>query len=148
MVKAGAISNDANHISGPSRTGEELSMAINKALAQAKTDVDFISAHGTATPYNDEMEAKAFCLSGLQEVPLNSMKGNFGHTLGAAGLIESIMCIESLRQDIILPSLGYAEHGVSQPIKVNRQAVEKPLNACLKTASGFGGCNAAVVFGK
>ncbi|MCB0518421.1 MAG: beta-ketoacyl synthase [Lewinellaceae bacterium] len=147
-VKGGTTTNDANHISGPSRTGEELAQAIARAMKQAGTPVDFISAHGTATPYNDEMEAKAFYLSGLQEVPLNSMKGYFGHTLGAAGLIESVMSVESLRENAILPSLGYDTHGVSQPVNVNRQTVRRPLQACLKTASGFGGCNAAVVFGK
>jgi 3-oxoacyl-[acyl-carrier-protein] synthase-1 len=146
-VVAGSTSNDANHISGPSRSGEELSQAINQVLAGAKS-VGFISAHGTATAYNDEMEAKAFALSGLENVPLNSMKGNFGHTLGAAGLVESIICIESLRQDTIIPSLGYEEHGVSQPVKVNKHIVKKHLTNCLKTASGFGGCNAAVVFEK
>jgi 3-oxoacyl-[acyl-carrier-protein] synthase-1 len=84
-VLGGALSNDANHISGPSRTGAELSEAINRALDQSglrAADVDFISAHGTATLYNDEMEAKAFDLAGLGAVPLNSLKGNFGHTPG------------------------------------------------------------------
>ena len=97
-VTGGSVSNDANHISGPSRTGEELNLAINKALNAAElnaTDIDFISAHGTATIYNDEMEAKAITLAGLQSFPVNSLKGYYGHTLGAAGLIESIISIQS-----------------------------------------------------
>ncbi|MBK7572671.1 MAG: hypothetical protein IPI10_13985 [Bacteroidetes bacterium] len=95
------MSNDSNHISGPSRTGEELSWAINKAMENASvtcTSLGFISAHGTATVFNDEMEAKAFSLSGLSGVPVNSLKSYFGHTLGAAGLVESIVCIHSMKK--------------------------------------------------
>lgn len=150
-VLGGALSNDANHISGPSRTGAELSEAINRALDQSglrAADVDFISAHGTATLYNDEMEAKAFDLAGLGAVPLNSLKGNFGHTLGAAGLIESVLSIQSLRENTVLPTRGFETLGVSRPVKVCAEALIKPLKICLKTASGFGGCNGAVVFGK
>ena len=79
-VSGGATSNDANHISGPSRTGEELCLAINKAIEQSEIrvrQIDFISAHGTATPFNDEMEAKAFHLAGLEKTPVNSLKGFF-----------------------------------------------------------------------
>ena len=85
--------NDANHISGPSRTGEGLFRSIKSALKQAQlssTEIDYISAHGTATNYNDEMEAIAFNRHNLSTVPLNSLKGYFGHTLGASGLLETI----------------------------------------------------------
>lgn len=151
QVLGGAVSNDANHISAPSRTGEELSQAINKTLAMAgftAADIDFISAHGTATSYNDEMEAKAITLSGLNETPANSLKGYYGHTLGAAGLIESIISIASLKENMIIPTLGFETMGVTNPINVCTTLTEMPLNTCLKTASGFGGCNAAVVFSK
>lgn len=150
-VKGGATSNDANHISAPSRTGEELSQAINASLKQAglpASDIDFISAHGTATVYNDEMEAKAITLSGLQTVPLNSMKGFYGHTLGAAGLIESIISIQSLKENVIIPTPGFKHIGVSTPVNVCRELISTPLKNCLKTASGFGGCNGAVIFSK
>ena len=106
-VLGGSVSNDANHISGPSRTGEELAFAINNALKDAgkqAADIDFISAHGTATVFNDEMEANAITIAGLQHVPLNSLKGNYGHTLGAAGLIESIIAKQSLKQGVVLPT--------------------------------------------
>lgn len=150
-VLGGAISNDANHISAPSRTGEELAKAINKTFhqAQLKPDkIDFVAAHGTATVYNDEMEAKAITIAGLQSVPVNSLKGYFGHTLGAAGLIESIVAIQSLRENLVIPTLGFNEIGVSTPINVNTSMLSGDFNNCLKTASGFGGCNAAVAFGK
>jgi 3-oxoacyl-[acyl-carrier-protein] synthase-1 len=150
-VMGGAVSNDANHISAPSRTGEELSMAIKKTLAEANIEpdaVNFISAHGTATVYNDEMEAKAITLAGLQNVPINSLKGYYGHTLGAAGLIESIISIQSLKENIVIPILGFDELGVSTPINVCKELFLGDYKNCLKTASGFGGCNAAVLFSK
>jgi 3-oxoacyl-[acyl-carrier-protein] synthase-1 len=148
---SGSISNDANHISGPSRTGDELYQAIAIAMRGAglhAEDIDFISAHGTATVYNDEMEAKAIASAKLESSPVNSLKGYYGHTLGAAGLIESIISVQSLRGNIILPTKGFAEHGVSTPITVCNSIIQKPLNNFLKTASGFGGCNAALIFSK
>lgn len=150
-VLGGSVSNDANHISGPSRTGEELAGAINNALKDAgrqTADIDFISAHGTATAYNDEMEANAITLAGLQKVPLNSLKPYYGHTLGAAGLIECIISIQSLQNGMVLPTPGYHNNGVTNAVNVC--AVLLKLNACnfVKTASGFGGCNAAVIFGR
>lgn len=150
-IGGGATSNDANHISGPSRTGEELFIAIKKALKQAnlaESDIDFISAHGTATLYNDEMEAKAITLAGMQSVPVNSLKGFYGHTLGAAGIIESIVCIHSLKENIIYPTLGYETHGVPVPLNIANTLHTAPLKNILKTASGFGGCNAALIIQK
>ncbi|WP_214070907.1 beta-ketoacyl synthase N-terminal-like domain-containing protein [Mucilaginibacter sp. dw_454] len=150
-VLGGAVSNDANHISAPSRTGEELSEAIDRTLSMAglkPEDIDLISAHGTATSYNDEMEAKAIALAGLETVPTNSLKGYYGHTLGAAGLIESIISIQSIKQNIILPTLGFETLGVSNPINICTTLTTKRMKTCLKTASGFGGCNAVVLFSK
>jgi 3-oxoacyl-[acyl-carrier-protein] synthase-1 len=150
-VMGGASSNDANHISAPSRTGEELAQAINASLKQtglSSADIDFISAHGTATIYNDEMEAKAITLTGLQSTPLNSLKGFYGHTLGAAGLIESIISIHSLKENVILPTPGFKQIGVPTPVNVCTELTYKPLKNILKTASGFGGCNGAVIFSK
>jgi 3-oxoacyl-[acyl-carrier-protein] synthase-1 len=150
-ILGGGVSNDANHISGPSRSGNELALAINAALSQAslsQTDIDFVSAHGTATLYNDEMEAKAFNLVGMQEVPLNSLKGYFGHTLGAAGVVETIMCGQSLLHDELIATKGFESSGVTQPINVIAATDNRPLKTCLKTASGFGGCNAALIIQK
>ncbi len=148
-VVSGAVSNDANHISGPSRTGEGLQIAVNKTLKSSKVDKpDFISAHGTATPYNDEMESQAFDGCGLSDVPVHSLKGFFGHTLGAAGLIESAMAIESMRSSQLIKSLGFEQMGVSKPMNIIEKNEQVELNTCLKTASGFGGCNAAILFEK
>ena len=150
-VAGGGTSNDANHISGPSRTGAELYQVIKTTIDAAQLtahDVDFISAHGTATIYNDEMEARAIALAQMLSVPVNSLKGYFGHTLGAAGIIESIVTVQSMRDNVIIPSKGFEQIGVSQPINVCNILQEATLNHCLKTASGFGGCNGAILFSK
>lgn len=151
QLKGGATSNDANHISGPSKTGDELSIAINKALSEANisaNEIGFISAHGTATLFNDEMEAKAFHTSKLFDVPINSLKGYFGHTLGAAGLVESVISILSLEKNVLVPTLGFTALGVPVTANICTETIHKPMKSFLKTASGFGGCNGALVFAK
>jgi 3-oxoacyl-[acyl-carrier-protein] synthase I len=151
QICGGSVSNDANHISGPSRTGEELFQAIDAAIKEATIDkkvVDMISAHGTATVYNDEMESKAITLAGLEAVPLNSLKGFFGHTLGAAGLIESVVSVHSLMNNVMIGTPGFKEPGTTKPVNVNSGLRYGDYNCCLKTASGFGGCNAAIVLQK
>lgn len=150
VLGSGAI-NDANHISGPSRTGEGLYLSILSALKEAaisKEEIDFISAHGTATIFNDEMEAIALNRLDLQKVPMNSMKGYYGHTLGASGLLETVLSIESAKHNQLIVSLGYENNGVSQEINVIRKSEEKQINHFLKTASGFGGSNTAILFKK
>ena len=144
----GFSTNDANHISGPSRTGEGLFTAINRLLKKTPGPIDYISAHGTATSYNDEMESIAITRAGLQSVPVNSFKGYWGHTLGAAGVIESIMCTYSIRNSVLFNTLGYQEIGVTNPVLIVDNLTRKEINNCLKIASGFGGCNAALLFHK
>ena len=141
VVVGEASCNDANHISGPSRTGEGLYRSVKSALKQSKSTaskIDYISAHGTATPFNDEMEAIAFDRLGMNEIPLNSLKGYFGHTLGASGLVETTL----------FASYGFKELGVSKAINVIQENTAKELRTFLKTASGFGGCNTAILFQK
>jgi 3-oxoacyl-[acyl-carrier-protein] synthase I len=148
---SGSTSNDANHISGPSRTGEELSFAIDRALREAKVDaaqIDMVSAHGTATLYNDEMESKAFNIAGVAKAPVHSFKGYIGHTLGAAGVVESAMIIESIRRQQLIPSAGFTQLGVSQSLNIIEQMASANLRYVLKTASGFGGCNATAIWGE
>ena len=143
--------NDANHISGPSRTGEGLFRSIQNALKEAKIEankLDYISAHGTATPFNDEMEAIALNRLGLQNVPVNSLKGFYGHTLGASGLLETVISIESVNRNMLFESKGFDEIGVSETINIIEKNEETNVEYFLKTASGFGGCNTAVVFEK
>ena len=143
--------NDANHISGPSRTGEGLYRSVLSTLKEAKIapeSIDYISAHGTATIYNDEMESIAFNRLGLSNTPMNSLKGYFGHTLGASGLLETIIGMHSLYNNTLYVSKGFEELGVSNPLRIIKQTEEKNLNVFLKTASGFGGSNTAALFKK
>ena len=148
IYENGAICNDANHISAPSRTGEGLFNAIDKVLKNTnKEDISFINAHGTATPYNDEMESVAITRCGLENVPVNSLKGYFGHTLGAAGVLETIISAYALQENIILKSYGFEELGVS-PININTEIATSSKPVCLKLISGFGGGNAVVVLRK
>jgi len=148
-IKAAASFNDANHISGPSRTGEGLYRSIREAMQLAgEPMLDFISAHGTATVYNDEMEAIALHRAGLSDTPLHSLKAYYGHTLGASGLLETILGIHSLRANRLIPSLGFQHTGTSKPLNLITQPTERPLGTFLKTASGFGGCNIAMIFEK
>lgn len=148
ILSGGAISNDANHISGPSRTGDGLALAIRQAMDEASVapeDISFINAHGTATVYNDEMESKAIHLVGLSSVPVNSLKPYFGHTLGASGIIETILCMEQLKTGVVYGTLGFGTLGVPMPMVVSDLHRPMPMKHCIKTASGFGGCNAALV---
>ncbi|KAA0992560.1 beta-ketoacyl-[acyl-carrier-protein] synthase family protein [Dyadobacter aurulentus] len=144
----GASANDANHISGPSRTGEGLVRSVKKTLSANGVDpseIDFVCAHGTATVYNDEMESIAFDRLGIGNIPLSSLKGYFGHTLGAAGLIETATSMQMMRNSELVKSLGYRSKGTTKPLNIITKNEKKRLSTVLKTASGFGGGNAALL---
>ena len=158
-IDGGAVSDDANHISGPSRTGDGLFFAMRNAMKEAGVNaagIDLLQMHGTATAYNDEMESKAACLAGVQDVPLQSLKPYFGHTMGASGVIETIIAAAEIQEGIIAGTKGYEKSGVSVPLNVSTSnrlitrnlVMSSPagkINHCLKTASGFGGTNASVL---
>ncbi len=146
-IGKGFSSNDANHISGPSRTGEGLVTAIEKTI-EPDTAIDYISAHGTATPYNDEMECIALNRTLLNHIPVNSLKGFWGHTLGAAGLIEIAAALYSMEKNVLFKTLGYDVHGTTQPLAVIDRNMKCNVNTVLKLASGFGGSNAALVISR
>ena len=149
ILECGTICNDANHISGPSRTGEGLFNAITKSMQHCdRDDLSFINAHGTATPFNDDMESVAIKRSRLDDVPTNSLKAYFGHTLGAAGIVETIISSYALQDNLILASLGFDRLGVVEPIHINTATTLSTGNRFLKLISGFGGCNAAAIFRK
>jgi len=151
VILGGSISNDANHISGPSRTGDGLALAMDRALQESgilREDLSFVNMHGTATLFNDEMESKAMALCGLQDVPVNGLKGYIGHTLGGAGVVEVILCAKQLKEDLLLGTHGYQECGCPVPLSLTANNQKLVMSSCLKTASGFGGCNAAIVLAK
>jgi len=147
------ISNDANHITAPSRTGDGLRNAVGSALVRAGMecyDVHYVNGHGTGTVYNDAMEARALCdaLAGCP-VPVSSMKGYFGHTLGAAGVIEAAICLTALRERTVPASLGLSTPGVGRPLRVARSPLALgEMENVLSVKSGFGGVNAAVILSR
>jgi 3-oxoacyl-[acyl-carrier-protein] synthase-1 len=143
----GAIRNDANHISAPSRTGE----GSFRALKDISQDINikkiaFINAHGTATPYNDAMEVTAIVWGGLENVPVNSLKAFFGHTLGAAGVLESIISIKALEENVVLKSMNFDEQDFENQINISKENHFSDKKYFIKMLSGFGGCNAALLF--
>ena len=117
---------------------------MNEAGVKSE-DIGFVNTHGTATRYNDEMESKAIAWADLCDKPLNSLKGYIGHTLGASGVVETIICVEELKLGYIFGTKGFNESDTPHQLTIspNIQSFEK--RCCVKTASGFGGCNAAIV---
>ena len=140
----GSICNDANHISGPSRTAEG-SMRVLQQIVSETDNLALINAHGTSTLYNDEMESIAVERAGLIDIPVNSLKSIFGHTMGAAGILETLITIQALRNNIILPTRNFQQLGVSRNIKVSNQQTKTDKKQFIKLMSGFGGCNAAML---
>ena len=142
----GTIRNDAHHISNPSNKGEGAYHAMMPLLQQIHQDeLALVNAHGTATMFMDQMEAVALHRAGLSETPVNSYKGYFGHTLGAAGVLETILTIQALNDQSILGTRGFQELGVSVPIQVSAEAKHTDKKTFLKLISGFGGTNAALL---
>ena len=142
-IDKGAICNDAYHISAPHPKGLGAGMALRK-MKDADNPISVIGVHGTATMYNDQMESKAIEMAELQDVPLSALKGYFGHTMGAAGVLETIITMRALEDGVILPSKGYETCGVSGKVKMSDKSVMVHGNTFVKMLSGFGGCNGAV----
>ncbi len=146
---AGAIHNDANHISGPSRTGEGAFRVIRDILKEISTDeIAFINTHGTSTAYNDEMESIALHRAQLDDVPVTGLKGNYGHTLGAAGIIETILSMKAVDNKLVLPTKGFENSGTSYPVNVSAETRTTDKTAFIKILSGFGGSNAGIAYRK
>jgi 3-oxoacyl-[acyl-carrier-protein] synthase II len=146
------ITNDATHITAPAKSGRGLVQAVNQALVSAKRkpeEITAVSAHGTGTVYNDLMELNAFRqVFGERKVPMYSIKGAIGHTLGAAGGIEIILGFKTLSERMVPPTVGFLnpEKGAEDQISAEPQAVSGDY--LLTTNSGFGGVNAALVLGR
>lgn len=146
-------SNDANHITGPSRDGEGLLRAMAQALSRARISpegIDYVHLHGTGTPFNDAMEAVA--LARLFEgptPPASGTKAQTGHTLGAAGVLESLVAVEALRRETAPGNVGLAEPDVDAQVTLPRAPTRLGrARVALKVAAGFGGINAAAVFSR
>lgn len=147
QIKQGVVRNDAYHISAPSKQAEGQYECLHQLLANADASaIDFINLHGTATLFNDQMESVAIERAGLSAIPVNAYKGFYGHTLGAAGVLETVLSIHAAELGVILPTRGFAEIGVSGKVDVSNQERTCSGRCFIKTLSGFGGCNAAVLF--
>jgi 3-oxoacyl-[acyl-carrier-protein] synthase II len=147
-----AAANDAMHITAPARDGRGLRQAVLKALDIAGRNVDEIAvicAHGTGTVYNDLMELYAFSrIFGKRRLPIFSIKGSIGHTLGAAGGIEVAVGLRTLSEQTAPPTVGFSnpERGAEKKVSMEPQAFSG--DCLLTTNSGFGGINAALILGK
>lgn len=153
----GFIRNDAFHISTPSKTADGLYLSLQRTLESftkeisstckqidMKEHLSFINTHGTATLFNDQMESVAIGRAGLSELPANAYKSFWGHTMGAAGILETIISMKAIDDDTILGTRGFSELGVSG--KMNICAENRPTDkkGFIKMLSGFGGCNATI----
>ena len=153
----GFIRNDAFHISTPSKTADGLYLSLQRTLKSFTKEISstceqidlkehlaFINAHGTATLFNDQMESVAIGRAGLSDLPANAYKSFWGHTMGAAGILETIISMKAIDDDTILGTRGFSELGVSG--KMNICAENRPTDkkGFIKMLSGFGGCNATI----
>ncbi len=150
QIRGWGSSNDANHMTGPSRDGSGLAQAIRSALTAARisaSEVDYINVHGTGTPYNDAMESAALrTVFGESCPPVSGLKGMLGHTLGAAGVVETIACVLAMQTKLLpgTPRLSNMADGVpANLVKTPRPAAR--LNHILKLNTGFGGANGALI---
>ena len=149
ILRSAAIRNDANHISGPSRTGEGSFLALKSVIKDFDiADIAFVNAHGTSTMYNDEMESIAIYRAGLVDKPVTSLKGYYGHTMGAAGVLETILSFHAVDNGKVIATRGYENCGVTYPLSVSAENRTTDHKSFIKLMSGFGGCNAAVLFSK
>ena len=145
----GAIRNDATHISNPAKNGEGSCLALKTIVDDNdKESLAFINAHGTATIFNDQMESVAIERAGLADIPVNAYKGCYGHTMGAAGVLETILSMTALDDQTILATQGFEELGVSGHIFLSSSHQSTSKSAFVKMLSGFGGCNAALLLEK
>lgn len=144
-------SSDAYHMSSPHPEGLGAKMAIEGALKTAgleATNIDYINLHGTATQTNDAAESKAISAVFDRDVPCSSTKGATGHTLGAAGGIEAVICALAL-QNNLLPG-GLNTHEVDPELGVNYllNNKEQQITRVLSNSFGFGGTNCSLIFGR
>ena len=145
-IETGAIRNDAFHITSPSKLGDGAFETLKAVMTDETVEnLAFINAHGTGTLFNDQMESVAIERAGLQSVPVNAYKGVFGHTLGAAGILETVISMASMDENIILNTRGYEEKGVSGKITITTENKETSQGCFIKMISGFGGCNGAIL---
>jgi len=154
-VSGYGFTSDAYHLTAPRPDGDGASKAIKLALEEARISIDdisYINAHGTSTPLNDAMETKAIkdvFGEKAYKIPISSTKSMIGHLQGAAGAVEAVACIKSLETNQIHATIGYQEKDDDCDLDYVTEGSRKvELNYVLSNSFGFGGHNAAVVFGR
>jgi 3-oxoacyl-(acyl-carrier-protein) synthase len=150
-IRGWSVTNDATHITAPSRTGAALKQALEQSLRRAgltAAEVGYVNAHGTGTLYNDETESLAIHAVFGEGTPVSSFKGYIGHTMGAAGVIEAVLCAQALREGLLPASLGLERLGVSKPIGLLRENLAATVEHAVTIKCGFGGVNAAMVLSR
>jgi 3-oxoacyl-[acyl-carrier-protein] synthase-1 len=143
-------SSDAYHMSAPHPEGLGARMAMAAALRSAHlsaADIDYISLHGTATPANDAAEGKAVAALFANQVPCSSTKGATGHTLGAAGAVEAIICALALQHDLLPGSPNTENLDPTIPLQYLTQSRSGKVRHALSNSFGFGGSNCSLVLG-
>lgn len=143
-------SGDANHITTPAINGEGAFRAMKHALSMANTKIDYINAHGTSTYYNDIYETIAIknVFGGKDNIPpVSSTKGQIGHCLGAAGAIEAVISILSMKHSILPPTINYKTKDPECDLDyIPNTARDAKISCVMSNSFGFGGTNGVLVF--
>jgi 3-oxoacyl-[acyl-carrier-protein] synthase-1 len=143
-------SSDAHHMSAPHPEGLGARRAMEEALAQAGLtggELDHVNAHGTATPANDVVEARAIAAVVGTEVPVSSTKGYTGHLLGAAGAAEAAIAMLCIVHGLVPESLGCEPIDPAVPVRIARAGEARRVRTVLSNSLAFGGSNASLVLG-
>jgi 3-oxoacyl-[acyl-carrier-protein] synthase II len=143
---------DAHHLTEPNPTGQSAATAILQALRAAGLDpseVDYLNAHGTSTPMNDSQETKAIKVAlgeDAYRVPISSTKSMTGHLLGAAGVVEAVVCVQAIREGVIPPTINYENADPDCDLDyVPNQARRVAVRTAMSNSFGFGGHNATII---
>jgi 3-oxoacyl-[acyl-carrier-protein] synthase II len=148
FVAGFGAASDAFHLTAPDRAGSGLARAAAAALAEAgRPTIDFVSAHATATPFNDAAEAQAIAraLDGRRDVPVHPFKAQIGHTLGAAGALELLACVDAIERGVLPAAAGEGEPDPDAPALLLALSRAASPRVALKLSSAFGGANASLV---
>lgn len=153
-VRGWALNCDAKNFAAPMESGERCEQLIHACLMEAnldRDDIDYINVHGTGTVSNDLMEARGISLAyegSLKKVPISSIKGTLGHTLGAAGAFEAVTSTLVIENDRIPPNTPVMEMDDGIDLYVVTESTSRPVQNVLSLSFAFGGCNVATLFSK
>ena len=147
------MSSDAYHMTAPPEDGRGAALSMKNALIDAELnheEIDYINAHGTSTPLGDLAETRALKTIFTNSMPsISSTKSMTGHTLGAAGAIESIFCIKSLNDNVVPPTINLINQDPECDLDYTPlKSIDKKVSVAMNNSFGFGGTNSTLVFKK